>query len=401
MNVLIAGNNEYKCKMLPNMTSAVLPRFGKHYRKTWTDTPISLSKTFPHRNGVLKTFPEVLSYRMEKKINVAVIGGGVVGLSTALCIAESVPSSVGVTLISEKFSPETTSDGSGGFWEPHVLGNTPLHLQRQWSDSTFYHLLDLLRGESAGEIGVGLLSGFFWMDDYREDPYWSKTVFGFRHLSPQELSFYPKAKHGWFYTTIKVETSMYLRWLLKRFESRNGKVLKKKIKTLEELAYDFDVAVICTGLGARELVGDADVVPVRGQLIKVSAPWIKNFYGIGNNIYIFPGLNEVKLGGTHQTGDWNTDVDLQDGKFIFKSCCELNPSLKHAEIKGQWAGLRPSRSAGIRLEKEEKVFDGKLLKIVYNYGHGGGGITTHWGCAKEAAKLVANSIGGTSVVSKL
>lgn len=30
----------------------------------------------------------------------------------------------------------------------------------------------------------------------------------------------------------------------------------------------------CTGLGARELVHDSDVKPVRGQVMRVKAPWM-------------------------------------------------------------------------------------------------------------------------------
>ena len=46
-------------------------------------------------------------------VRVVVVGAGVVGFSTAVCIAENLPH-VSVTLLGEKFSPETTSDGAAG-----------------------------------------------------------------------------------------------------------------------------------------------------------------------------------------------------------------------------------------------------------------------------------------------
>lgn len=47
------------------------------------------------------------------RVRVAVVGAGVVGLSTAVCIAEALPF-CSVTVLAEKFSPDTTSDGAAG-----------------------------------------------------------------------------------------------------------------------------------------------------------------------------------------------------------------------------------------------------------------------------------------------
>lgn len=57
-----------------------------------------------------------------------------------------------------------------------------------------------------------------------------------------------------------------------------------------------------------------------------------------------------------------------------------------------WVGLRPGRPT-VRLEKEVMKFNSNLgnkktLKVVHNYGHGGGGLTVHWGCAKDCTDLV-------------
>lgn len=55
---------------------------------------------------------------------IAIIGAGVVGLSTALCIKLQHPS-LGLTIIAERFLEDTTSDGAGGLFRPDdrfVLG---------------------------------------------------------------------------------------------------------------------------------------------------------------------------------------------------------------------------------------------------------------------------------------
>ncbi len=52
-----------------------------------------------------------------KSVRVAVIGGGVIGFSSAVCITEALPF-CSVTLLAEKFSPDTTSDVAAGIIFP-------------------------------------------------------------------------------------------------------------------------------------------------------------------------------------------------------------------------------------------------------------------------------------------
>lgn len=60
---------------------------------------------------------------MVKKI--AVLGGGINGISCAVQLQNKFKSAVEVTVISEEFSPNTTGDGSAGLWGPYLMGNTP------------------------------------------------------------------------------------------------------------------------------------------------------------------------------------------------------------------------------------------------------------------------------------
>ena len=57
---------------------------------------------------------------------VAVIGGGVIGITTAFRIQEELgPSLVKVVIYAEKLSPNTTGDISAGLWLPYLLQDTP------------------------------------------------------------------------------------------------------------------------------------------------------------------------------------------------------------------------------------------------------------------------------------
>ncbi|KAK9863509.1 hypothetical protein WJX84_004081 [Apatococcus fuscideae] len=55
---------------------------------------------------------------------VCVLGAGVIGLTTALRTRQELPH-LSVTLVAEDFGVNTTSQGSGGLWEPYKLSDTP------------------------------------------------------------------------------------------------------------------------------------------------------------------------------------------------------------------------------------------------------------------------------------
>lgn len=56
---------------------------------------------------------------------IAIIGAGVIGATTAARLQEQFGSDVSITIFSDEFSPNTTSDIAAGLWGPHCLGDTP------------------------------------------------------------------------------------------------------------------------------------------------------------------------------------------------------------------------------------------------------------------------------------
>lgn len=163
---------------------------------------------------------------------------------------------------------------------------------------------------------------------------------------------------------------------------------QRKVNSLQELSNAYDVIVNCSGLGSKQLAGDDEVHPVRGQVLKVEAPWLKHFIRDGDGkTYIYPGIHSVTIGGTRQEGDWRLHVDEGEAKSIVERCGALEPSVSRARVLSEWVGLRPGRR-NPRVEREVAQLRGRRVPVVHNYGHGGWGVTLAWGTALDALGLV-------------
>jgi D-amino-acid oxidase len=108
-------------------------------------------------------------------------------------------------------------------------------------------------------------------------------------------------------------------------------------------------------------------------------------------VFIVPrGENMLVLGGLAEPDVWDLDIGLHNYEPVrqmLRRCIEFMPALRNAEIDAAEpvrVGLRPFRKHNVRLELEAAT------RVVHNYGHGGSGVTLSWGCAEEAADLVAS-----------
>nr|CAB3236197.1 D-amino-acid oxidase-like [Phallusia mammillata] len=314
---------------------------------------------------------------------VCVVGGGIIGLSSAYKVLQDVPGSQ-VTVYSSKFSPDTTADISAGFIFPYACGGDQ-RLLELWFKQTLDRLCELYKRDDAFEIGIAPLSGYA-VDAEAPDSI-RKYFPDFREVGDREKELYVHCEGTtYFMTTYTCECLKYLPWLMKEFKKLGGNVLQKHVEKLEDVD-GFDIVINCTGIEAKKLIPTDDMQPDRGQIIIVKAPWIKQFKLVGDDTYILPRLTDVVLGGTHQIGNYSLELSEPTRKHIFKTCCELEPSLKHCEVIGSKVGLRPRRSC-VRVELTSMFVNGRNVALIHNYGHGGSGVTLHWGCAKQTSALV-------------
>lgn len=311
--------------------------------------------------------------------DVLVIGAGVSGLTTGVCLAEA---GLTVRVLAQRPPQETTSAVAGASWGPYMVHDARvLH----WSSITREILEEIANTDSAN--GVRLVSGLEAAPYEMQPPVWAYDVPGFRPCVPEELP--PGYVTGWRYTIPLVDMPSYLAYLQRRLNAAGAAIEVRTVESFADVAADARAIVNCAGLGARELVPDPAVVPVRGQLVVVDNPGVDSFFQDsaehGDLTYFLPHGAHVVLGGIATEGSEDTEPDLAVAAEIVARCAAIEPLFRDAKVIEHRVGLRPTRPQ-VRVERAD--VDG--VPVVHNYGHGGAGLTISWGCAREVlAQIMA------------
>jgi len=308
---------------------------------------------------------------------VIVVGSGVIGLTTAVVLAES---GRRVRVWTREPAEGTTSAVAGALWWPYSV--EPLELARAWALESLSVYEELAARPE--ETGVRMVEGVLGESRLDEQGPWAAARLpGLRASTPEEY-----AGTGLWARLPLIDMPVQLRWLRERFLRAGGTVEVRAVTDLAEAEAAAPVVVNCTGLGARELVADPAVRPVRGQLVIVENPGVRSWLVstdavAGTTTYLFPQPDRLVLGGTTEEDEWSLTPDPAVAARIVERCARFAPAVARARVLGHRVGLRPVRGV-VRLEREVRGGGGVL---VHNYGHGGAGVTVAWGCARVAAGL--------------
>lgn len=247
---------------------------------------------------------------------VAVIGSGIMGLTTARLVQEA---GYPVTIYTETLPPGTTSNIAGGQIYPasHFDENmvTP-----QWREQAAA-AADYSRRRF--QIMVGDDYGVRWLPTYdqtrRVGPIPPDLRFpGRDRLSASEHPF--PLDNVVKYDTMYVETGRFLERLLSDIRVAGGAVQVRRLDTPEQIAALPERLVFnCTGLGAAALFGDSELIPVRGQLaVLIPQPEVQYAYSLSAG-YMFPRPDGILLGGTFERGEYLAEPQPQDIADIVES----------------------------------------------------------------------------------
>ncbi|MFC8079785.1 FAD-dependent oxidoreductase [Streptomyces sp. NPDC057307] len=313
---------------------------------------------------------------------VIVIGGGVVGLTTAVVLAEQGREGRRVRVWSRDPAADTTSAVAGALFWPYRI--EPAERVGPWSLRSLREYVALAR--DPGATGVRVVAGLMTDTPLAGLGSWARELPELREARADELpAGCGQGLHG---RLPLIDMPTHLRYLEERLRAAGGSVERRTVVGFEEAAAQAAVVVNCSGLGARELVPDASVYPVRGQLVIVENPGIEEWLvskgeDAAEPSYLFPQPFGLLLGGTAEEYASDPRPDPAIAADIVERCAALRPQVRGARVLGHRVGLRPARPA-VRIEAVRLPGGARL---VHNYGHGGAGVTVAWGCAEEAARL--------------
>jgi hypothetical protein len=217
--------------------------------------------------------------RSNDTYRITIIGAGIIGLTTACTLLKeySTNENLQITIISEKFSPDTTGDVSAGYWEPYGLEKIDDRILR-WAGYTYNIFLSEFFSTKAARAGVikitsYCLKGYDGQNKINDQvvikPQFSELVRHSRILDQHEMGIFDHLKptSGFAMSSVVVEVNKYLPQL-HRFLSQDHRIkfIKKKIHSISELKDKTDLVINCSGLSSRYLVGDQTVRPARGQV---------------------------------------------------------------------------------------------------------------------------------------
>lgn len=244
-----------------------------------------------------------------------------------------------MTIVAKHFpgdwSLSYTSPRAGAHWRSQssdpFIQRADAETYKAWSDLLSRLDEEEKRGPVDGkdrkDTGLALTPSIHYWDESTHETAdnfqrlgWKKVVRDFKVLPPSELPV--GVAHGISFTTFAINPTQYMRYLLSECRALGVKTLRKELGALEEIFSDPDLqqdvaaVVNCSGMGARNLVGDKDVFPIKGQTVLVrgecqAVRFRKTKSGWQDAVIRRPGAGTI-LGVSKDTNDWSVCPILQN-----------------------------------------------------------------------------------------
>lgn len=277
--------------------------------------------------GSAKAIKESIQSNSYGKNTVAIIGAGIIGLTTAW---ELLKAGYNVKVYSTEFSqfhpgkssnqPVITSDVAGAQWAPSSVSRASANYNSITVDS--YNMFEQLFNDSPSRWGMERMPQYHINAKEEDDSLAFKPkMFGEfpSYKVPRSLQdkVRPICNNGDIYTNdLPFSWSdggrVYDSWIISPpvfFKSLYEEldflgVEYIEIDPIEELSelqtYDEEIIVLCTGVGSKKLLNDRNLRGIKGELVLLKPQSHINYARLGVG-YMFPRPDCIVLGGTYKS----------------------------------------------------------------------------------------------------
>ncbi|MGE0206366.1 MAG: FAD-dependent oxidoreductase [Candidatus Babeliales bacterium] len=244
---------------------------------------------------------------LDKEKTIAIIGGGIVGLCVADILLEH---GYSVKMYAEKKYHETTSNVAAGFFGAFSVAIADDEDKKQqfdrilkWSEKK---LLELYESEDQCIKGITYTDFYIFNTENEQD-----TV----HFSNgMEATCRKKNK-------FIMKGPLYLESIFNKVAAHGAQIIEKRFDTLNDiLGLPESIIINCTGMGAKILFNDPDLIGIKGHLVHIE----KNNFDvlIGNDgtdsFFIMPWEDRLVLGSR-----FVQEYDNDSCEIDIEQCCKV------------------------------------------------------------------------------
>lgn len=263
----------------------------------------------------------------------AVLGCGIVGLTQARLLQLR---GFRPTIYAKDLPPETTSNIAGGLWDPITLFDLPdvttrFRNQLEQASKTAFRRFQSFAGD---EYGVEWLEVFTLSKTPIPHPAADHPLTPIEALYPEHRELkgddnpFPHIAHVQRKMSMRIQTSTFLNTLMRDFLIAGGSIVVRDFASRNDIAaLPESVIFNCTGLGAKALFDDRDIIPVRGQLaILLPQPEIRYTTNGPGDIYMVSRKDGIWVGGTFERGQTVAEAQPEDiGRIVTENRAVFAP----------------------------------------------------------------------------
>ena len=309
---------------------------------------------------------------------IVVVGAGVSGLTSAVCLAEA---GWTVRVWAAAMPRQTTSAAAGAVWAPPRPSSAKT---LKWSHESLRAFRELAEKPDTGVCMAPALT----VGDSKAAEAMSLAAGLIADVRPADAADLRDGFAAGFRATLPmIDMPRYLDYLTTRLGAAGCEIEPRSVRSLSEAADAAPIVVNCAGVGAGALTGDDTLRPLFGQHVVLTNPGLRQLFVETHDdpewVCYFPHPQRVVCGGIGIPDRWDTAPDPEISERILRRCRRIEPLLGDAEVIETITGLRPHRPS-VRVQAEPLG----RARCVHNYGHGGNGVTLSWGCARDVVRLV-------------